>query len=128
MLRSYFAIFVAFIGASLISVQAQDAQQPRRVVGIALSGGGALGLAHIGVLRYLEENRIPVDRIAGTSIGGLLGGLYATEHDTASLEQIVREADWENLLRTAPKFEDRPVAEKQEWNRITGRYSLQLAK
>ena len=69
-----------------------------------------------------------MDRIVGTSIGGLLGGLYATGHDTASLEQIVRETDWEDLLRTAPKFEDRPVAEKQEWNRITGRYSLQLAK
>src|SRR5262249_10613248 len=108
--------------------RAQDAPPQRPVIGIALSKGDALGLAHIDVLRYLQEHRIPMDKIASTSIGRLLGDLYATGHDPASLEQIVREADWEDLLRTAPKFEDRPVTEKQEWNRITERYSLQLAK
>ncbi len=128
MVKSYFALFVAIVGSSLLPVHAQNLQQPRRVVGIALSGGGALGLAHIGVLRYLEEHHIPVDRIAGTSMGGVLGGLYATGHDAAALEQIINEANWDDLLRTTPKFEDRPVAEKQDWNRITGQYSLQLAK
>jgi len=127
-MKRHSVLLVLIIVVFPLSPRAQDAPPRRPVIGIALSGGGALGLAHIGVLRYLQEHRIPVDRIAGTSIGGLLGGLYATGHDTASLEQIVREADWESLLRTAPKFEDRPVAEKQEWNRITGRYSLQLAK
>src|SRR5262245_34141353 len=105
-----FMIIVVFSASS----RAQDAPQRRPVIGIALSGGGVLGLAHIGVLRYLQEHRIPVDRIAGTSIGGLLGGLYATGHDTEALEQIVRETDWDNLLRTAPKFEDRPVARSEE--------------
>jgi NTE family protein len=127
-MKRHSVLLVLIIVVFPLSPRAQDAPPRRPVIGIALSGGGALGLAHIGVLRYLQEHRIPVDRIAGTSIGGLLGGLYATGHDTASLEQIVRETDWENLLRTAPKFEDRPVAEKQEWNHITGRYSLQLAK
>jgi len=127
-MKRHSVLLVLIIVVFPLSPRAQDAPLRRPVIGLALSGGGALGLAHIGVLRYLQEHRIPVDRIAGTSIGGLLGGLYATGHDTASLEQIVREADWENLLRTAPKFEDRPVAEKQEWNRIIGRYSLQLAK
>ena len=126
-MKTHSVLLVLIIVFPLLS-RAQDAPPRRPVIGIALSGGGALGLAQIGVLRYLQEHRIPVDRIVGTSIGGLLGGLYATGHDTASLEQIVRETDWEDLLRTAPKFEDRPVAEKQEWNRITGRYSLQLAK
>ena len=105
---------------------AQDPQSRRPSVGIALSGGGALGLAHIGVLRYLEEHRIPVDMIAGTSMGGILGGLYATGHNAADLEAIVKRADWNDLLRTAPRFEDRPAAEKQEWNRITGAYSIPL--
>jgi NTE family protein len=119
----FFSIFLP-----LFSLHAQDVQSRRRVIGIALSGGGALGLAHIGVLRYLEEHRIPVDRIAGTSMGGLLGGLYATGHDAADLENIIREADWNDLLRTTPKFEDRSVAEKQEWNRVTGPYSLRFVK
>ena len=49
----------------------------RQVVGIALEGGGALGLAHVGVLEWLEEHHIPIDRIAGTSMGALVGGMYA---------------------------------------------------
>jgi NTE family protein len=110
----------------LLAPQPQMAQNPRPTIGIALSGGGALGLAHIGVLRYLEERRIPVDRIAGTSMGGLLGALYATGHNAADLERIVREADWEDLLRTTPRFEDRNVTEKQEWNRIAGSYAIPL--
>ena len=102
------------------------AQNNRPTVGLALSGGGALGLAHIGVLRYLEEHHVPVDRIAGTSMGGLLGGLYAAGHDAEDLERIVRESDWEDFLRTTPKFENRLVSEKQEWNRIVGAYSIPL--
>jgi NTE family protein len=118
----------AIIVLALLSAQAQMGQTRRPIIGIALSGGGALGLAHVGVLRYLEEHRIPVDRIAGTSMGGLAGGLYATAHNAADLERIINEANWDDLLRARPKFEDRSVAEKQEWNRISGPYSLQLGK
>jgi NTE family protein len=128
MFRRQMALFVATLTIALSSLQAQNPQPRRQVIGIALSGGGALGLAHIGVLRYMEEHRIPLDRIVGTSMGGLLGGLYATGHSAADLEKIVREADWDDLLRTTPEFEDRPVIEKQEWNRITGQFSLQLGK
>lgn len=53
-------------------------QTKRPTIGLVLNGGGALGLAHIGVLRWLEEHRIPVDIVAGTSMGGLVGGVYAT--------------------------------------------------
>jgi NTE family protein len=80
------------------------------------------------VLRYLEEHRIPIDRIAGTSMGGLLGGLYATGHTATDLEKIISEANWADLLRATPKFEDRSVAEKQEWNRIAGQYAIQFGK
>ena len=59
----------------------QSAPAPnRRKVGLVLEGGGALGLAHIGVIQWLEEHRIPVNYVAGTSMGGLVGGLYATGH------------------------------------------------
>ena len=50
----------------------------RPVIGLALSGGGALGLAEIGVIKWMEENRIPVDRIAGTSMGSIIGSMYAS--------------------------------------------------
>ena len=108
------------------NVTARQTPAKREVVGIALSGGGALGIAHIGVLRYLEEQRIPIDVIAGTSMGGLLGGLYATGHSVDDMERIVRTADWDDLLRSTPRFEDISVSEKQEWNRITGVYSIPL--
>ncbi len=56
---------------------AQAARPSRPRIGLALEGGGALGFAHIGVLRWFEEHHIPIDYIAGTSMGGLIGGLYA---------------------------------------------------
>ena len=59
-------------------------------------------------------------------MGGLLGGLYATGHSVDDMERIVRTADWDDLLRSTPRFEDLSVSEKQEWNRITGVYSIPL--
>ena len=60
----------------------------RSAIGVALEGGGALGLAHIGVLKWMEDNHIPVDRIAGTSMGALIGGLYASGHGPAEMQQL----------------------------------------
>ncbi|MBL8179854.1 MAG: patatin-like phospholipase family protein [Bryobacterales bacterium] len=74
------------------------AQQPRPKIGLALEGGGALGLAHLGVLEWLEDNRIPVDFIAGTSMGGLVGGLYAGGMSTKDLRQLLQSLDWDLLL------------------------------
>jgi len=80
------AIALSVISSSLtLSVSAQDTSlkstpsstnRPR--IGLALSGGGALGLSEIGVIQWLEENHIPVDRIAGTSMGAIIGAMYAT--------------------------------------------------
>jgi len=57
-------------------VAASASHRPR--IGLVLEGGGALGLAHVGVIKWLEENRIPVDVVAGTSMGALVGGIYAS--------------------------------------------------
>jgi NTE family protein len=68
-----------------------------------LGGGGARGLAHIGVLRWLEEHRVPVDYIAGTSMGGLVGGLYATGMSAEEIRRLVSTLDWDKLLVNSPK-------------------------
>src|SRR4051795_4467629 len=68
--------------------------QKRRTVGVALAGGAALGLAHIGVLEWMEEHRIPIDYIAGTSMGGLVGGLYASGLTTAEIREFAGRVDW----------------------------------
>jgi hypothetical protein len=60
----------------------------RPVIGLALEGGGALGLAHIGVLQWLDEHHVPIDRIAGTSMGCLIGALASSGHSTAEPGQL----------------------------------------
>src|SRR5207237_823896 len=67
-------------------------------IGVALEGGGALGFAHIGVLRWFEEHHIPIDYIAGTSMGGLVGGLYATGKTPQQMEEFVRAQEWDEVL------------------------------
>ncbi|HHE33286.1 MAG TPA: patatin [Chlorobaculum parvum] len=69
----------------------------RKTVGLALSGGGANGIAQIGVLKALEEERVPVDDIAGTSIGALVGGLYSSGYSAAELDSLARALPWEKL-------------------------------
>ena len=66
-------------------------------VGVALGGGGARGLAHIGVLKALEEEDVPVGAIAGTSVGALIGSLYAAGVTTAQMEQMTQEIGWSSL-------------------------------
>src|SRR4029077_3882035 len=65
----------------------------RLKIGVALEGGGALGIAHLGVLKWFEEHHIPVDYVAGTSMGGLVGGLYASGKSADELKQIVDHQD-----------------------------------
>ena len=71
---------------------------PRKKVGIVLSGGGAKGVAHIGVIKALEELNIPIDYIAGTSIGAIIGGLYSIGYTSEQLAVIVKQTDWIDLL------------------------------
>ena len=72
--------------------------QARPKLGVALAGGAALGLAHIGVLEWLEEHRIPVDYIAGTSMGGLVGGMFATGMTASEMREFADRVDWGQAL------------------------------
>jgi NTE family protein len=81
-------------------------------VAVALSGGGARGIAHIGALRALEEAGIPVDAIAANSMGAILGGIYATGKSAAQLETIVRSMDWASLFSGRPDRRTLPVARR----------------
>ena len=69
-------------------------RQSRPTVALVLSGGGAKGIAHIGVIRYLESLGIPVDMVLGTSMGGLIGGLYSLGYTPDQMDTIVRGIDW----------------------------------
>ena len=72
--------------------------EDRPTVALVLSGGGAKGAAHVGVLKYLEENGIPVDVVIGTSMGGLMGGLYSLGYSATELDSLLRAMDWAKIL------------------------------
>jgi NTE family protein len=71
---------------------------PRKTVGVVLSGGGAKGMAHIGVLKVLEKAGIPIDFVTGTSIGSIVGGLYAVGYNAHSLDSMVKKQDWTYVI------------------------------
>lgn len=84
-----------------ISITAYSQDIPGKVrpkVGLVLSGGGAKGAAHIGVLKYIEEAGIPIDYIAGTSMGSIVGGMYALGYSSDEILDIISDVDWDRLI------------------------------
>jgi len=89
-------------------------KRPRAKIGVALEGGGALGLAHIGVLQWLEDHHIPIDYIAGTSMGGLVGGLYATGTTPRELQEIVERQNWDIIIGGKTPYRDLSFRRKED--------------
>ena len=90
------------------------ARQQRPRVGVVLGGGGARGAAHIGVLKELERQRIPIDVIAGTSMGAIIGGLYASGMSVTELEELIDSLNWAKVLSNQPSREDLNFRRKQD--------------
>lgn len=90
----------------------EPGSRPR--LGLVLSGGGARGIAHVGVLKALEEQGVRPDCIAGTSMGALVGALYASGHSAARIETIVRSVDWQRIYSGSAERELVPVARRRE--------------
>jgi NTE family protein len=111
-------LLVVLISGSAFPAAAQDGMTPaatrRPVIGVALSGGGALGLAHIGVLKWMEENHIPVDRIAGTSMGGIVGAIYATGMSPEEMEAFASNVNWSTTLLAEPTYQELSYRRKQD--------------
>ncbi len=101
---------VAPTDAALVSGDVPD--RPR--VGLVLAGGGAKGGAHIGVLKVLEELKVPVDCVAGTSVGALVGGGYAAGLTPADMEDFILAIDWQAVVGGAGERDLEPIEQKQE--------------
>lgn len=96
----------------------EDAQpRQRKKVGVVLSGGGAKGTAHVTVLRAIEEAGIPIDYIAGTSMGAIVGGLYAIGYTTYQLDSLLRAQDWVSLLADRVSRRNQLMNEKENADR-----------
>ncbi|MGF6594862.1 patatin-like phospholipase family protein [Pseudomonas sp. 2835] len=107
--RLLLSLLLMFVSFPLLAAEA-----PRPKVGLVLSGGAARGLAHIGVLKALEEQGIKVDAIAGTSMGAVVGGLYASGYKIDELEKLALNIDWQQALSDAPPRKDVPFRRKQD--------------
>ena len=112
MIKKLFSILIC-----LCVILASDAQDSRPKIGLVLSGGSAHGLAHIGVLKVLEEQGIHVDYITGTSMGSIIGGLYAMGYTAREIEDLALEQDWSELLATSVPLRDIAPSEKAHHNR-----------
>lgn len=129
--RSRFALIASVLAVLSLALCAPLSAAPERQsshhprIGLVLSGGGARGSAHIGVLKVLEELRIPIHAIAGTSMGSLVGGGYAAGLPAAELERRVTQVDWGDLFNDDPARKNWPARRKEAsanptWNFTIG--------
>ncbi len=101
------------VGLLALATLAQANDAPTRPrVGLVLGGGGARGAAHIGVLEVLEKLRVPVDCVAGTSMGALVAGVYAAGLTPTQMREALSNADWDDLFQDSPSFARRPYHQK----------------
>jgi NTE family protein len=103
---------------------ASPPHRPR--IGLVLSGGGARGAAHVGVLKVLEQLHIPIDAVAGTSMGAVVGGLYASGLTPREIESIMTSLNWQDAFRDRPPREDLTFRRKQEDQNFLVKFPLGL--
>jgi NTE family protein len=120
--RALQVVGLALALASGAVAQERDEQRPR--IGLVLSGGGARGAAHVGVLKVLDEMRVPIDAIAGTSMGAVVGGLYATGMSAADIEKLISSINWQDAFRDRPSRADLGYRRKQDDRNFLVRYAL----
>lgn len=120
--RNLSLFFLLFFGLAFRYVYPQSGQatippENRAKIGLVLSGGGAKGMAHVGVLKAMEKAGIKPDYITGTSMGAVVGGLYSLGYSADELEDIIRSIDWGLLISNRVSFKDIAFEEKEYYNR-----------
>jgi NTE family protein len=104
----------ALLAACIPAAVGHAAQPARPRICLVLSGGGARGIAHIGVLKVIEDLKVPIDCIAGTSMGAIVGGLYASGMTAREIDAAMRSVDWQEAFRDAPPRRDLAFRRKQD--------------
>jgi len=117
---------VCLFGAAMAQAAPPEIGQDRPRIGLVLGGGGARGAAHIGVLRELEKMRVPIDAIAGTSMGAIIGGLYASGRTPAELEVLVASLDWKDSFQDTTRREHMTFRRKQDDEAFPIRFEMGL--
>src|SRR5687768_5502366 len=115
---TYLVIFFFIV----FQANAQQITTPRPKIGLTLSGGGAKGLAHIGILKAIDSAGLKIDYITGTSMGSIIGGLYAVGYSADSIEKMANVTDWDLLLSNQSSLRSMLMEEKDEY----GKYAVEL--
>lgn len=108
-----FICLLLFSICMFINMMASPGEYQRKKVGLVLSGGGAKGMAHIGALKIIEKAGIPIDYVVGTSMGSIIGGLYAIGYTPEQMDSMVRVQDWSFLLSDRTPRSDKNMAERE---------------
>ena len=114
--KSLLLILASIIVCTTLNAQEGDVRSERKKVGVVLSGGGAKGMAHIGVLKVLEKAGIPIDIITGTSMGSIVGGLYAIGYNSNALDSIVRMQDWGYVISDKENMSNQSISDRKKQN------------
>jgi NTE family protein len=122
MRRIVLLLLVLHMCAGAALAQTESAR-PR--VGLALAGGSARGFVHVGVLKWLEEHRVPVDVVAGTSMGGLVGGLYAAGYEPKEMNEFFKQIDWDRTFSPIP-YNQLPLRRKEDRRDFAAKFEIGL--
>ncbi len=114
------SLILTIASITLMSLNPALAQRPK--VGLVLSGGGAKGISHIGILQAIDSAGLKIDYVTGTSMGSIIGGLYAIGYSGKEIEKISDHLDWDVILSNNPNYQDISIEEKDEY----GQYSIEL--
>ena len=115
-MKKIILILVAVLTFGMANAQEDSAYVNRKKVAVVLSGGGAKGMAHIGVLKVLEKAGIPVDIVTGTSMGSIIGGLYAIGYNANALDSMVRVQDWGYVISDKEDLRNQSISDRKKQN------------
>ena len=121
-------MIIAVLMTGTANAQLDSTAVKRKKVGVVLSGGGAKGMAHIGVLKVLEKAGIPVDIVTGTSIGSIVGGLYAIGYNAHSLDSMVRTQDWTYVITDKEDLRKQSLLDRKKQNTYLFNTGLTIGK
>lgn len=117
---------IAFANTTAASefMPAESQQTSRPKIAVVLAGGGAKGIAHVPVLKAIEDAGLPVDMVVGTSIGSIVGGMYCTGYSPDTMRQIIRNTDWIKLITDNPGFDNRTLTGKKDNENYLLRFTI----
>ena len=127
-MKKIFLLIAAVLMTGAASAQTDSTIVQRKKVGVVLSGGGAKGMAHIGVLKVLEKAGIPVDIVTGTSIGSIVGGLYSIGYNSHSLDSMVRAQDWTYVITDKEDLRKQSLLDRKKANTYLFSTGLTIGK